>query len=95
MDTGTYGLTTSVRQGGTGANLMTLGAGEERSATSLLGQAAEQDSARLDRNKVAEQQAQAGNSQLGASAGALAGSTFGPWGTLIGGALGGIAAGHF
>ena len=95
MNSGTYGLANSVRGPASGGEtLLGLGAAQRKTGMQMLGSAAEQEQKRTQHNQEAEQQATAGNTQLGAQAGAMAGSYFGPWGTLIGGALGAIA-GHY
>ena len=96
MTNGTYGLTQSVRQPASGGEtLLGLGAAQRRAGMALLGDAADQETRRESQNKQVEAQAKAGNMQLGASAGATVGSAFGPWGTLIGGAIGAIAGNYF
>lgn len=80
---------------GIGATLANLGEGQKQEATSMLGQAAEQESQRNAQNKVMAAQAKAGGQQFGATAGALAGFQIGgPWGAVIGGAVGAVAGGE-
>lgn len=97
MSASTYGLTTNVRtQASGGETLLGLGSAQKRQGMALLGQAAESDTRRQIQNRQMEQEAQAGNTQLGATAGAQIGTMISPgWGTLIGGALGAIAGHYF
>lgn len=93
---GNYGIGTGVRAPGVGGiNLATAAGGEEREATSMLGQAASMEATRMQNNERLEQQEQAGNAALGATAGAVAGASFGPIGMMVGGLIGGIAGGLF
>ena len=77
-----------------GGSLATYGQDQKREAVQQLGQAADQESERNRGNKMMAAQRKAGGQQLGASAGAMAGSAFGPWGTVIGGVVGAIAGGE-
>ena len=77
-----------------GASLASYGQGQKREAVEMLGKAADVESERNQRNKIMAAQRKAGGQQLGATTGALAGSAFGPWGTVIGGAIGAIAGGE-
>lgn len=77
-----------------GGGLATYGQGQKKEAIQDLGEAANQESDRNQRNKMMSAQRKAGNQQLGATAGAMYGSTFGPWGTVIGGVIGAIAGGE-
>lgn len=79
---------------GIGATLASLGQDQKRESVEMLGKAADEESQRNAHNKVMAAQAKAGNQQFGATAGALAGSSFGPWGAVIGGALGAVAGGE-
>lgn len=81
-------------RGGIGATLASLGQDQKQEAVNMLGKAADEESQRNAHNKVMAAQAKAGGQQFGATAGALAGSYFGPWGTVIGGAVGAIAGGE-
>jgi uncharacterized protein YcfJ len=78
---------------GVGASLQSLGMQQRSEATQMLAKSASNESERNQKNQVMKAQAKAGNQQLGATAGAMAGSMFGPWGTVIGGAVGAIAGG--
>lgn len=82
-----------------GASLASYGQGQKQEATEMLGRAAEQETTRNQQNKQLEAQRKAGNRSLGATAGALAGmqygSALGPWGAVIGGAIGYVASGLF
>ena len=97
MNTGTYGLGSSIRgPSGTGPGLAGVGQGQQQLATNMLGQAAREETERNLANQRAAAQQKAGNAQMGSSAGAMAGMSIGgPWGALIGGVLGGIAGGEF
>lgn len=68
-------------------------------AQRMLGSAADQEQQRVVGNRQMERQRKQGNVTLGATGGAMLGayygSSLGPWGTLIGGALGAIAGGLF
>ena len=80
---------------GVGASLASYGQGQQQEAMQLLGQSAK-DEAQLEmQNKAAEHQRKAGNVQLGATAGAMAGMAFGPWGAAIGGLVGAVGGGLF
>lgn len=81
-------------RGGIGATLASLGQDQKRESVDMLGKAADEESQRNAHNKAMAAQAKAGGQQFGATAGALAGSYFGPWGTVIGGAVGAIAGGE-
>ena len=84
---------------GIGGGLVSAGLGEQDQAAQILGNAAEQEQQRNLGNKQARQAAKAGNVQLGATGGAMAGmyygASLGPWGALIGGAIGAVAGGLF
>lgn len=80
---------------GIGASLASFGADQKRDALQELGNAADQESRRNQKNQQIQQSAKAGNVQLGSTVGATAGSAFGPWGTLLGGAIGAVAGGLF
>lgn len=78
---------------GIGASLASIGAGQQQEAMQMLGKVADEETDRSIKNQQLEQQEKSGNIQLGATTGAMAGSYFGPWGTLVGGAIGAIAGG--
>jgi hypothetical protein len=78
---------------GVGASLASLGQAQAKEAMGVAAEGAKEESRRNQTNMMLEQQRKSGNTQLGATAGALYGSSFGPWGTLIGGALGALAGG--
>jgi len=80
---------------GIGASLASFGADQKRQAIQELGVASDDEAKRNQKNQMMQQQAKAGNMQLGSTVGATAGSAFGPGGTLIGGAVGAIAGGLF
>lgn len=81
---------------GVGASLASYGQSQERDATQALGEVAKDETQREMGNKAAEQQRKAGNAQLGATGGAMAGMMVaGPWGALAGAAIGGVAGGLF
>lgn len=93
MNTGTYGLGTSIRgPGGSGAGLTGLGQSQQRDATALLGAAADAETNRNIQNEQLEAQKKQSNTSMGASAGAMAGTMIMPgWGTVIGGLVGALA----
>lgn len=93
VNTGTYGLATSIRgPGSSGTGLTGLGAQQQRTATNLLGEAADAETARNIQNQQIQAQEKSQNSQLGGMAGgAAAGAAFGPWGALVGGLVGAFA----
>lgn len=82
---------------GVGATLASLGASQQQEAGQVLANAADQEAKRNADNKALEQQEKAGKMQLGSTLGALGGAAVvgGPLGSLIGGAVGAIAAGLF
>ncbi len=80
---------------GVGASLASMGLDQKREATQMLEASANQESQRKQQNQMLEAQDKAGKQQLGATVGAAYGSTFGPWGTLIGGVVGAVAGGLF
>lgn len=85
---GSYGLG--------GAGLVGTGLGQKRSAMSGLSQAADLEAKRNMANEQAEAAEDAGEMQLAASAGAMAGMmTFGPVGAIIGGIGGALASSLF
>ena len=84
---------------GVGASLVSMGLGQKHEATQVLARVADQESDRNAKNKMLEAQEKAGRQQLGGTLGALAGAQYGaalgPWGMVIGGALGAVAGGLF
>lgn len=88
---------------GIGASLASMGQEQQQQATAELKRSADEESKRNAENKMLEAQDKAGKKQLGATlgsaagfyAGAQAGSSFGPWGALIGGAVGYLAGDLF
>lgn len=88
---------------GVGANLVSAGQEQLGEATQGLKAAADEESRRNAQNTMAEASRKAGNEALGSTVGALGGmalgaqygSAIGPWGALIGGAVGAIAGGLF
>lgn len=90
---GTYGEGLNVNTAASGGEtLLGLGAAQKRAGMALLGKSAEDEARINSRNKQVEAERRAGNSQLGSTlGGAAAGAAFGPWGALIGGAIGAIA----
>jgi hypothetical protein len=80
---------------GIGGGLVSVGLGQQRQASDMLGNAADQEAERNIGNRQREQQRKAGNVQLGATAGAYYGSSLGPYGALIGGVVGAIGGGLF
>lgn len=99
MSVGTYGLSTSIRgpAAAGGLGLAGLGVDEQRDATSMLGQVAQQEQARDIHNRNARQQQKQGAAGLAAT-GAITGlqmSGGNPWGAVIGGVVGAVAGGLF
>ena len=102
---GTYGVTSAVRgPAGAGGGLAGAGLEQQTMANNTLSAAADQETQRNIQNQKMEQEAKAGKAQLGSTVGGLAGGALagaqfgaaaGPWGMLIGGALGAIAGGLF
>ena len=98
---GTYGLGTSVRQPeSSGPGLADVAGYQQRQATAMLGQAAQQEQERNRFNQQIREQERAGRQQLGSTvgsavggvyAGATYGSAAGPWGAAIGGLVGALA----
>jgi hypothetical protein len=81
---------------GVGASLASLGTAAKNDAMNSLGQVANQEGQREATNKQLDAQRKAGNQQLGATGGALAGFAIGgPVGAMIGGTVGAIATGLF
>lgn len=81
---------------GIGASLANYGSGQGSDAMQQLGQAAQAEEQRNLTNKQLESERKAGNAQLGATGGALAGFAMGgPWGAVAGGAIGMLAGGLF
>ena len=84
---------------GVGASLAGMGQDQRREATQVLARVADQETDRNVKNKMLESQEKAGRQQLGGMVGAQLGATYGaslgPWGMLIGGALGAVAGGLF
>lgn len=97
MGTGTYGLGTSVRgpAGGAGLGLAGMGQDQQQMATSMLGQAAEQETRRGIANRQARQQQKQGALGLAASGAMVGGQMAGPWGAVAGGVIGAVAGGLF
>lgn len=94
---GTYGLSNPRQpQRGFGVGLAGLGAQEGASAMGQLGLSAAGETQRKIAGQQAEEQRVAGNTQLGASGGALAGAAYGaqtgnPWAAAIGAVIGAVA----
>ena len=82
---------------GLGASLAGAAQQQQAEATGLLAQTAKQEQQIEMTNQNLEQQRKAGNTQLGATTGAMAGMYLagGPWGAAIGALVGGIAGGLF
>lgn len=97
MRTGTFGLAQAIPQRPrvAGPSVATLGQQDLSGSTSLLGSAARQGAAMESANANMEQEAKAGNAQLGSTAGAAIGSIWGPAGAAVGGTLGGLIGGLF
>lgn len=99
MAASTYGLSTSIRgpAAAGGLGLAGVGVDEQRSATDMLGQAAQQEQQRNTYNRNARQQQKQGAAGLAAT-GAITGlqmSGGNPWGAVIGGVVGAVAGGLF
>ncbi len=97
MRTGTFGLAQAIpaRPRISGPSVASLGQQDLQSSTSTIGAAARGAAATDAANANMEQEAKAGNAQLGSTAGAVIGSAWGPAGTAIGGTLGGLIGGLF
>lgn len=88
---------------GVGASLANMGQDQLSQATKVLAEASNEESKRNAQNEMLKAQEKAGKRQLASSLGATAGfalgaeygSAGGPWGALIGGALGYVAGGLF
>jgi hypothetical protein len=88
---------------GVGASLASMGQDQKREAVTMLKGAADEESKRNAENTMLEAQRKQGNKQLGGTLGAIGGmalgaeygSAIGPWGALIGGAIGAVAGGLF
>ena len=89
--TGTYGLSGPITSGMGGGGLIGQGVNQQAMATQMLGRVAEEETQRNIGNQQRETARKAGNSQLGAMAGAQVGMSFGPWGALAGGLIGALA----
>jgi hypothetical protein len=97
MSVGTYSIGNSIRglAGGGGLGLAGMASDQQQQAMTMLGQAAQQQAAREQANKVARQQQKQGAAGLAAS-GAMTGlqvSGGNPWGAVIGGVVGYFAGG--
>lgn len=92
---GTYGLGAAAPAPARAPNLQQTGQRKLDQGMSLLGAAASQDQRRSMANQEQEQEAKAGNAQLGGTVGAVAGSAWGPVGTMVGGNLGSMLGGMF
>ena len=92
MRVGTYGLGTTVpRARNMGGGLAGQAVTEQAQATGDLAKVAQDETQRNITNQNLEQQDAAGDSQLGATAGAAAGFMYaGPWGAVAGGLIGGL-----
>lgn len=97
MAASTYGLSTSIRgpAAAGGLGLAGLGVDEQRDATSMLGQVAQQEQQRNTYNRNARQQRKQGALGLAATGAATGAQVGGPWGALIGGVAGAVAGGLF
>lgn len=88
---------------GLGASLASIAGQQQEEAMRLQKEAADNETRREQQNKQIEAQEKAGRQQLGATLGAMGGfalgaqygSAAGPWGAVIGGAIGAVAAGLF
>lgn len=81
---------------GVGASLASMGQNEQALGIQELGQAANQDAQRQAENTQLRAQAHAGNMELGAAGGAMAGMMVaGPWGAVIGGLVGAVGGSLF
>jgi predicted lipid-binding transport protein (Tim44 family) len=77
-----------------------MGLQDGAEAAKGLGDAAQNEARRNEKNAQIESERKAGNAQLGSTlgsiaGGAMAGSAGGPWGMAIGALIGGIAGGLF
>ena len=76
-----------------GAGLSGVGLQQKNQAMGLMSRAADQEAERERANKALEEQRQAGNAQLGSSAGAMIGfAAGGPVGALVGGIVGALGS---
>lgn len=81
---------------GVGASLAGLGLDQKHQAMGVLRNVAEQESQRNRENRALDAQETAGKKQLGSTLGSLAGMyVAGPWGAMLGGAVGSVAGGLF
>lgn len=93
---GTYGVSQGVGSpAGGGLGLAGVGVDEQRSATDMLGQAAQQEQQRNTYNRNARQQQKQGALGLAATGATTGFSVGGPWGAVIGGVVGAVAGGLF
>jgi hypothetical protein len=103
----TYGIGASIANAGkrpVGMPLVEQGLSQQKEAIGQLTTAAGEEARRNAQNTMLEAEAKQGNQMLGstlgglaggAAAGAMYGSAAGPWGTVIGGALGALSASLF
>lgn len=93
---GTYGLTPrSPNSPNMGAGLAGLADQKEQAAFGMARTAAQNETNLNLAKDNFEREKKAGNTQMGAMAGAQIGSFFGPLGTVIGGLFGAVAGGAF
>lgn len=103
----TYGIGASLAntgKRGVGTSLVEQGLGQQKEAIGELTTAAGEEARRNAQNTMLEAEAKQGNQMLGstlgslaggAAAGAMYGLAAGPWGMVIGGALGALAGSLF
>lgn len=97
MNTGTYGLADAIPRAPrySGPTIPQVGQNDEQMALGLAGSAASQATSRDIANKNLAAEQEAGNAQLGATAGAAIGTAWGPVGTMLGGKIGSVIGGLF
>jgi hypothetical protein len=81
---------------GVGASLASMGLNEQKVGIDEIAAASSQDAQRQAENTQMKSQARAGNMEMGAGAGAMAGFAIGgPWGAVIGGLVGAVGGSLF
>ncbi len=94
----TYGIGAAIAKNagrGMGPSLVEQGLGQQKEAIGELTTAAGEEARRNAQNTMLEAEAKQGNRMLGSTIGSLAGSAFGPWGSVVGGALGALGGSLF
>ncbi len=94
----TYGIGASIANASkrpVGTPLVAQGLDQQKEAIGQLTTAAGEEARRNAQNTMLEAEAKQGNRMLGSTIGSLAGSAFGPWGSVVGGALGALGGSLF